>query len=340
MSKDKEQLHYAIGDAQLGTVIVALSDHGVAAILIADDAARALRDLQAAFPEAEPIENPARAGDALASAIALIDRPQGAFAHPLDLRGSAGAGRLAGAAGYPAGETRSYGQLAKTLPLPMTAREVGAACAANRIAVAVPCHRVVKADGGISGYRWCAAQAQADQHGRRRMSGHPDLATQIAAYDWSAIAASLDQQGWAVLPGLLDHAACDTVAALYGPTAAFRSHVHMARHGFGKGEYRYFAYPLPALIEAARTALYPHIARGPMAGMRGWGSMSVSADHASFLQRCHAAGQRRPTPLLLQYGEGDYNCLHQDLYGDHVFPLQVAVLLSQPGKDFTAASSS
>jgi AraC family transcriptional regulator of adaptative response/methylated-DNA-[protein]-cysteine methyltransferase len=155
MSKDKEKLHYAIGDAQLGTVIVALSDHGVAAILIADDAARALRDLQAAFPEAEPIENMAKAGDALTSAIALVDRPQGAFPHPLDLRGSAQELAVWQALrSIPAGETRSYGQLAKTLPLPMTAQEVGAACAANRIAVAVPCHRVVKADGGISGYRW------------------------------------------------------------------------------------------------------------------------------------------------------------------------------------------
>lgn len=168
------------------------------------------------------------------------------------------------------------------------------------------------------------------------MSKDKALAARIAAYDWGAIAASLDQEGWAVLPGLLDCEACDEVAALYGPTDAFRSHVHMARHGFGKGEYRYFAYPLPPLIAAARTALYPHIA--PVAN--GWHArmgidVRFPADHASFLQRCHAAGQRRPTPLLLDYGPGDYNCLHQDLYGDHVFPLQVAVLLSQPGQGFT-----
>lgn len=166
-----------------------------------------------------------------------------------------------------------------------------------------------------------------------------DLASvgaRIADYDWQAIAESLDQEGWAILPGLLNGGECDAMVGLYGPTAAFRSHIHMARHGFGKGEYRYFAYPLPSLVEAARTALYSRIA--PIAN--GWHErMGIDArfpaDHAAFLARCHEAGQRRPTPLLLEYGEGDYNCLHQDLYGDHVFPLQVAILLSEPGKDFT-----
>lgn len=166
------------------------------------------------------------------------------------------------------------------------------------------------------------------------MSGCVDA--RIAACDWQAIADDLDREGWAVLPGLLGTAECDAMARLYGPTDAFRSHVHMARHGFGRGEYRYFAYPLPPLVEAARTALYPHLA--PIAN--GWHerlgiAARFPADHAAFLARCHEAGQRRPTPLLLQYGEGDYNCLHQDLYGDHVFPLQVAVLLSEPGRDFT-----
>ncbi|TCM16034.1 hypothetical protein EDF56_10822 [Novosphingobium sp. PhB165] len=158
----------------------------------------------------------------------------------------------------------------------------------------------------------------------------------LAAYDWGAIAASLDEEGWAILPGFLEDTECDAVADLYGPTPVFRSHIHMARHGFGKGEYRYFAYPLPPLIEAARTGLYRRIA--PLAN--GWHErmgidIRFPADHATFLERCHEAGQRRPTPLLLEYGKGDYNCLHQDLYGDHVFPLQIAVLLSEPGKDFT-----
>ncbi len=158
----------------------------------------------------------------------------------------------------------------------------------------------------------------------------------IRAIDWGAVQAELDAQGWAALPGLLTDVECDDVAALYGPGDRFRSHVVMARHNFGKGEYRYFAYPLPPLVQALRTALYPRLA--PIANR--WHERLGLAerfpdDHAAFLERCHAAGQKRPTPLLLRYGAGDYNCLHQDLYGAHVFPLQVATLLSAPGTDFT-----
>ena len=139
-----------------------------------------------------------------------------------------------------------------------------------------------------------------------------------------------------MLPGLLSGAECDATAALYGPGPAFRSHVVMARHGFGQGEYRYFAYPLPPLVQALRTMLYPRLA--PIAN-RWHERMGIDGrfpdDHAAFLDRCHDAGQKRPTPLLLRYGAGDYNCLHQDLYGEHVFPLQVAVLLAAPGDDFS-----
>ncbi|MDB5698988.1 MAG: proline hydroxylase [Alphaproteobacteria bacterium] len=163
-----------------------------------------------------------------------------------------------------------------------------------------------------------------------------DIDARVAAIDWGAAAADLDRDGWTLLPGLLRDAECDSTAALYGPSEAFRSQVHMARHGFGQGEYRYFAYPLPPLVQDFRTALYPHLA--PIAN-RWHERMGIDvrfpADHVAFLDRCHAAGQRRPTPLLLEYRSGDYNCLHQDLYGEHVFPLQVAVLLSAPGVDFT-----
>lgn len=162
------------------------------------------------------------------------------------------------------------------------------------------------------------------------------VADRADAVDWNGIGADLDAQGWAILPGLLSEAECDAMTALYAPTDAFRSHVVMARHGFGKGEYRYFAYPLPPLVQGLRTALYPHLA--PIAN-RWHQRMGMDAgfptDHADFLRRCHDAGQKRPTPLLLRYGAGDYNCLHQDLYGAHVFPLQAAILLSRPGTDFT-----
>jgi len=157
-----------------------------------------------------------------------------------------------------------------------------------------------------------------------------------AGYDWPALGVELDAQGCAVLPALLSPGECAGLAALYPQEAHFRSHVHMARHGFGKGEYRYFRYPLPEPVGGLRTALYPHLA----AIANGWNArmgmaMRYPAVHADYLAACHAAGQVRPTPLLLQYGPGDYNCLHQDLYGDLVFPLQVAVLLSRPEHDFS-----
>jgi hypothetical protein len=154
--------------------------------------------------------------------------------------------------------------------------------------------------------------------------------------DISRIAAELDEQGWAVLPGLLTASDCDAVMALYDRDDGFRSKVVMARHGFGKGEYKYFAYPLPAAVAKLRTGLYPHLATIA----NGWQDRlgheaRFPRTHDDYLVRCHAAGQTRPTPLLLRYGPGDYNCLHQDLYGEQVFPLQVAALLSEPGRDFT-----
>jgi hypothetical protein len=157
----------------------------------------------------------------------------------------------------------------------------------------------------------------------------------LDAVDWSRVTGALDGQGWAVLPGLLSGAECDATAALYGDGAGFRSTVVMARHGFGRGEYRYFSYPLPPLVQELRTALYPRLAGLANEWNKRMGIATRFPDkHAAFLDRCHAAGQERPTPLLLRYGPGDYNCLHQDLYGAHVFPLQVAVLLSAPGTDF------
>lgn len=162
-----------------------------------------------------------------------------------------------------------------------------------------------------------------------------EIAHRVAAYDWGAVRQSLDAQGWARLPALLDRDQCNAIAALYGPTNLFRSHVVMARHGFGKGEYRYFAYPLPDVVQALRAPLYAQLL--PVAN-RWHERMNIGTrfpdTHDAFLQRCHTAGQMRPTPLLLRYGPGDYNCLHQDLYGEHVFPLQVALLLSEPGVEF------
>ena len=163
-----------------------------------------------------------------------------------------------------------------------------------------------------------------------------DIPARVDALDWSRITAELDAQGCAVLNGLLTPQECDRLAARYPDDSQFRSKVVMGRHGFGRGEYKYFAYPLPDPIAELRPALYARLTATANRWNQTMGiDISYPASHAAFLKRCHDAGQTRPTPLLLQYGEGDYNCLHQDLYGEHVFPIQVAILLSQPGRDFT-----
>jgi hypothetical protein len=154
--------------------------------------------------------------------------------------------------------------------------------------------------------------------------------------DWTNVATALDTNGWAILDGLLTAGQCASVAAMYDDDRLFRKRVVMSQHGYGRGEYRYFAYPLPEIVGELRTSIYPRLA--PIANR--WNEAMKLAvrfpdTHAEFLARCHEAGQTRPTPLLLRYGAGDYNCLHQDLYGEHVFPLQVAILLSEPEKDFT-----
>jgi uncharacterized protein len=158
----------------------------------------------------------------------------------------------------------------------------------------------------------------------------------VAALEWRRIGEELNAQGNGVLESLLTAEECAALAGLYPDESVFRSRVVMGSHGFGRGEYKYFRYPLPEIVEELRTALYPRLA--PIAN--GWNAaMDIAVrypeTHEAFLRRCHAAGQKKPTPLLLQYGEGDYNCLHQDVYGEHVFPIQVAILLSEPGKDFT-----
>jgi hypothetical protein len=158
----------------------------------------------------------------------------------------------------------------------------------------------------------------------------------VKAIDWKVVAHNLDAQGSAVVERLISPEECAALAALYRNDGLFRSRVVMAKHGFGRGEYKYFAYPLPGLIANLRTTLYPELA----AVANRWNSeMGIDVrfpdEHAKFIKHCHAADQRRPTPLLLQYGPGDYNCLHQDLYGEHVFPLQLTILLSDPERDFT-----
>jgi hypothetical protein len=186
--------------------------------------------------------------------------------------------------------------------------------------------------GGASG-----AGAGRDQ--LERNAGKPsssDLPLELAAFDWASFERALDLSGHAVLPRLLSPRQCETLAAMYALDAPYRSRVVMARHGFGRGEYKYFDYPLPDLLQSLRTSLYPFLT--PIANR--WNKalridVRYPPNLQTFLDRCHAAGQSRATPLILQYAPGDYNCLHQDLHGEHVLPLQATILLARPGQDFT-----
>lgn len=168
------------------------------------------------------------------------------------------------------------------------------------------------------------------------MSKNPKRANGLGALDGAVLAADLDSAGYSVLPALLTPAQCAQLVGTYDDRSRFRSRVDMARFNFGRGEYKYFAYPLPTLLERLRGALYRPLAEIANRWNEQLGRADrFPAEHADYLARCHGAGQTRPTPLLLRYGAGDYNCLHQDLYGEHVFPLQVTVLLAAPGVDFT-----
>jgi uncharacterized protein len=170
----------------------------------------------------------------------------------------------------------------------------------------------------------------------RTLAVDHDREQSVTPPDWSKTGEELDAHGCAIISGQLSADDCAALAASYQSDSLFRSRIVMSRHGFGRGEYKYFAYPLPEAVASLRESLYPPLAE---IANRWNTSMNIDvrypAQHEDFLARCHAAGQSKPTPLLLQYGEGDYNCLHQDLYGEHVFPLQVAFLLSEPGRDFT-----
>jgi hypothetical protein len=162
------------------------------------------------------------------------------------------------------------------------------------------------------------------------------IVQRAAALDWQEIATELNEYGCTVLPGLLQTQECEALAADYAHDERYRSRVVMARHGFGRGEYKYYRYPLPDPIGALRSAFYAHLAPQANRWNEAMGiDVRYPAAHEDFIARCHAAGQLRPTPLILKYESGDYNCLHQDLYGEHVFPIQMAILLSEPGRDFS-----
>ena len=193
------------------------------------------------------------------------------------------------------------------------------------------------ADAERAGFRPCKrCRPAAADPGSSGVTAARSVATRVSSLDWERIAADLDAFGCATTGVVLTPPECRALVASYQADELFRSRVIMARHGFGRGEYKYFSYPLPAVIAALREAFYPPLA----AVANRWNeAMKIARrfpeDHGAYLAACHAAGQTRPTPLLLQYGEDDYNCLHQDIYGEHVFPLKITFLLSRPGHDFT-----
>jgi hypothetical protein len=214
-------------------------------------------------------------------------------------------------------------------------------CFADRAALCAG--PLARNDGGAFpeiGWREAARFARfADMKASAKNIDHPApsvLAKRVDAIDWTRISADLDAQGSAMIEQLLTPQQCAALAALYPDDTRFRGRIVMGRHGFGRGEYKYFSYPLPDVIAELRPALYAQLSAVANRWNEAMGiDIRYPESHEAFLKRCHAAGQTRPTPLLLQYGEDDYNCLHQDLYGEHVFPLQAAILLSEPGRDFT-----
>ena len=209
--------------------------------------------------------------------------------------------------------------------------------------MALVSHHQLKEMGHDPGYYPVSADAsggESNMNAPTNISLNPPVSeaaeVRVTQYNWKGLAEELSSHGCVVLEKVLSADECRQIAGLYPHEGYFRSHIHMARHGFGRGEYRYFKYPLPALIGNLREALYPRLANIA----NDWNArmkldQRYPSAHADFLEQCRDQGQTRPTPLLLQYVPGDFNCLHQDLYGELAFPLQVAILLSEPGADFT-----
>ena len=256
---------------------------------------------------------------------------------PLDVRGTAFQQRVWQALReIPRGSTASYAEIAARIGQPKAVRAVARACASNEIAVAIPCHRVVR-DGRVAQRLPVGRRAQAGAVGaggqimsspaqlRRAAHRVPAQPISLNAWrrlDWPAIETGLETCGWAGTGPLLSAHECEGLAALYPSDGNFRSRIIMARHGFGSGEYKYLAIPLPGIIGSLRASLYPPLAQ---IASRWNEAIGIPAryppEHADFIGACHRAGQTKPTPLILQYGPGDYNCLHQDIYGDLVFPV-------------------
>ena len=331
--ENRRSIRFGLGDCALGTTLVATTADGVCAILLGDDPDPLVQDLRDRFSEARPIMVENDVAQSLAKVAAFVDAPARGLNLPLDMRGTAFQRRVWHALReIPVGSTASYTQIANRIGSPNAVRAVAQACASNSIAprYSVPSRgaqrryalrlpmgrgsktRIARPRGRTVIDAVSSGSSVACAHGIRE---------RVAVLDWQSIATSLDARAYSVMRSVLSPEECETIARTYAVDACFRSRIVMARHSFGRGEYKYFAYPLPELVADLRTALYP-----PLSGIANdWHEtmgmpVRYPDDHAGYLDRCHRAGQTKPTPLVLQYGEGDYNCLHQDLYGEHVFP--------------------
>ena len=321
-------IRFAAGHCTLGEIVVAATDVGICAILLGDDAEALVRDLQDRFPKAELVGGDAGFESLVGQVIAHVDRPTGNFELPLDIRGTAFQQRVWQALQtIPAGSTASYSEVARQ---PRRARR--RARSGRRLRGERHRSRDPVSPRRPAGRRLVGLSLGRGAQARAAAQGVGAL---------SPLRASLDAKGHAILGHLLSGAQCADMVALYdaplepGEPPRFRSRIAMERYNFGRGEYQYFAYPLPEPVSELRRSLYAQLQ--PIANE--WNELMgidirYPPEHDEFMERCRAAGQTRPTPLMLKYLPGDYNCLHQDLYGEHVFPLQATVLLSAPGRDF------
>lgn len=331
-----ESIQFAVSKCSMGSILVAKTAKGLCAIALGDDSETLVRELRDRFPKATLIAGDQQFEELVSQVVNFVESPSIGLPLSLDIRGTAFQKRVWKALqDIPVGHTMSYAEVARKLGKPGAVRAVAQACGSNTLAVAIPCHRVVREDGNLSGYRWGVKRKRSLLGKEAFQLSEPSLENRMAAINWEKVTAQLHMDGFAVIGPLLSKTECESLVSMYPQDEAFRSRVVMARHGFGLGEYKYFSYPLPEIIANLRAELY-----GPLVEVaNSWhDAMGLKVrfppEHAAFLRRCHRAGQQRPTPLLLQYGAGDYNCLHQDLYGEHVFPLQIAILLSEPDRDF------
>jgi len=345
-----EQIRYAIGSCSLGMILVAASRRGVCAVLLGESSESLASDLRDRFANATWVDGGPDFTEWMAKVVRFVDTPGVSLDLPLDIRGTAFQQRVwQTLQQIPLGSTVSYTAVAETLGEPRSVRAVAQACAANPLAVIVPCHRVVRKDGHPSGYRWGAdrkrrllvreqALTTPGPNGgietTKIASGHGST-NRLDDFDWPRIETELDERGWAMIPELIPSDLCMVLRASYEDDSLFRKRISMAAHGYGRGEYKYMSDPLPESVSTLRSGLYTKLVGLANRWSDAMAQDHYPAEHADFLDRCHRAGQTKPTPLLLRYERGDYNRMHQDLYGEHVFPIQVAILLSRPGDEFS-----